>query len=112
MKLRRRLTSLLQRRLGEHKFENLRYHYYKLFVPNLGYNKEYYEGIHHSNQTYYALFAEVLHNEFKPKILLDCGCGRGGHLHVNNQPQSYWIDLFSKNGMEFDPQAVARIRKA
>lgn len=189
--------------LGEHKFENLRYHYYKLFVPNLGYTKEYYEGIRHSNQTYYALFAEVLQNEFKPKILVDCGCGhggiskeflahgcedaflfdgspdaveiarstgmknveqldfanaeaipakgdlaiclevaehiptpyagnlsrllsnvapilaftaappgQGGHLHVNNQPQSYWIDLFSKNGLEFDPQAVARIRNA
>lgn len=38
--------------------------------------------------------------------------GQGGHLHVNNQPQSYWIDLFSKQGMTYDPQAVARIRRA
>lgn len=203
MKLRRKVTSLLQQILGEHKFENLRYHYYKLFVPNLGYTKEYYEGIHHSNQSYYALFAEVLYNEFKPEVLVDCGCGhggiskeflaqgckdaflfdgspdaveiarsagmknvaqldfanaesipakgdlaiclevaehiptayagnlsrllsnvapilaftaappgQGGHLHVNNQAQSYWIDLFSKHGMAYDPQAVTSIRSA
>lgn len=201
MKIRRKFTSFLQRMLGEHKFENLRYQYYKLFVPNLGYNKEYYEGIRSANHAYYALFAEVLCNEFQPEILVDCGCGhgaiskeflahgckdaflfdgspdaveiaraagmrnveqldfanaetipakgdlaiclevaehiptahagnlcrllsnvapilvftaappgQGGHLHVNNQPQSYWINLFSKNGMEHDPKAVERIR--
>ena len=203
MKLRRKFTSLLQRMLGEHKFENLRYHYYKRFVPNLGYSKEYYEGIRSANHSYYELFAQVLMEEFKPSTLVDCGCGhgdiskeflshgckeaflfdgspdaveiarsagmknveqldfanaetipakgdlaiclevaehiptayagnlcrllsnvaptlaftaappgQGGHLHVNNQPQSYWINLFLKNGMVYDPQAVARIRKA
>jgi hypothetical protein len=203
MKLRQRFTSPLQRLLGQNKFENLRYYYYKLFVPHLGYSKEYYEGIKHANQSYYALFAAVLMNEFKPNTLVDCGCGhggiskeflahgcdeaflfdgspdaveiarssgmrnvaqldfanaetipakgdlaiclevaehipaayagnlcrllsnvaptlvftaappgQGGHLHVNTRPQSYWIALFAENGMEFDPQAVARIREA
>jgi hypothetical protein len=202
MKLRRKFTSFLQRMLGEHKFENLRYQYYKLFVPNLGYSKEYYEGIRCANQSYYELFAQVLMEEFKPNTLVDCGCGhggisreflnhgckeaflfdgspdaveiaksagmknvaqldfisakqipatgdlaiclevaehiptahapnlchllsgaaptiaftaappgQGGHLHVNNQPQSYWIDLFAKNGMIYDAQTVARIRE-
>lgn len=202
MKLRRKFTSFLQRMLGEHKFENLRYQYYKLFVANLGYSKEYYEGIRCANQSYYELFAQVLMEEFQPNTLVDCGCGhggisreflnhgckeaflfdgspdaveiaksagmknvaqldfisatkipatgdlaiclevaehiptahapnlcrllsgaattlaftaappgQGGHLHVNNQPQSYWIDLFAKNGMIYDAQTVARIRE-
>lgn len=201
MKLRKTLTSFLQKSLGENKFENLRYYYYKMFVPNLGYNTEYYEGIRHSNQNYYALFAEALMAEFSPEALVDCGCGhggisrefinhgckqaflfdgspdavkiaqgngfpsarqldftsaksipakgdlaiclevaehipktyaahlvkllsgvapiiaftaappgQGGHLHVNNQPQSYWIDLFSEHGFSFDQKAVTNLR--
>lgn len=201
MKLRKILTSKLQQLLGEHKFENLRYYYYKFFVPNFGYSKHYYEGIRSANQTYYELFAKVLMNQFSPLVLVDCGCGhggisqeflnngckeaylfdgspdavemakavgmknvkqldftsaesipakgdlaiclevaehipaayannlcrllsgvapilvftaappgQGGHLHVNNQPQSYWINRFSKFGMRYDAKAVNEIR--
>jgi SAM-dependent methyltransferase len=36
----------------------------------------------------------------------------GGHLHVNEQPQEYWIELMRKFGMRYDGYAVASIRKA
>ena len=31
-----------------------------------------------------------------------CRPGYGGYHHVNEQPQSYWIEKFQKNGFEFD----------
>lgn len=36
--------------------------------------------------------------------------GQGGHLHVNEQPQSYWIEKMESCGMEYDSEAVAQIR--
>jgi SAM-dependent methyltransferase len=36
----------------------------------------------------------------------------GGHLHVNEQPQRYWINLMRKFGMRYDADAVASIRRA
>ena len=38
--------------------------------------------------------------------------GQGGHLHVNLQPQSWWIALMARFGMEYDGEAVQRIRAA
>lgn len=38
--------------------------------------------------------------------------GQGGYFHVNEQSQSYWIDLMKAVGMEHDVQAVRRIRDA
>lgn len=37
---------------------------------------------------------------------------QGGHLHLNEKPQSYWIDLMKSFVMEYDVEAVDRIRKA
>ena len=36
--------------------------------------------------------------------------GQGGHLHVNVQPQSYWIEMMREYHMEFDQVAVSRLR--
>ena len=38
--------------------------------------------------------------------------GQGGHLHVNEQPRDYWIELFEKYGMKYDHEALSRIRTA
>jgi|688.fasta_scaffold53162_4 2-polyprenyl-3-methyl-5-hydroxy-6-metoxy-1,4-benzoquinol methylase len=196
------ITRTLLKVLGHRSFEKLRYIYYKYFVPDLGYDKAYYEGIHSANHKYYNLLAITLMDEFHPKTLIDCGCGhgeisrefirngceeaflfdgsihavemarqngmknveqldftnaekipaqgdlaiclevaehipqayarnlcsllanaaptvvftaappgQGGHLHVNTQPQSYWIAIFNSFGMDFDEDAVQRIRK-
>jgi SAM-dependent methyltransferase len=37
--------------------------------------------------------------------------GQGGHLHVNEQPQCYWIERMESWGMRYDAEAVARIRQ-
>jgi SAM-dependent methyltransferase len=36
--------------------------------------------------------------------------GQGGHFHINEQPQKYWIDLFKSAGMSFDQDAVTEFR--
>lgn len=33
-----------------------------------------------------------------------------GHHHVNPQEESYWIDLFTKHGFEFDQEMTLKIR--
>jgi SAM-dependent methyltransferase len=38
--------------------------------------------------------------------------GQGGHLHVNEQPREYWIQLMESHGMRHDNQTLARIREA
>lgn len=38
--------------------------------------------------------------------------GQGGHLHVNEQPQKYWIELMESFSMRYDPQSVDRVRRA
>ncbi|QIZ69176.1 class I SAM-dependent methyltransferase [Oxynema aestuarii] len=38
--------------------------------------------------------------------------GQGGHLHLNEQPQSYWIELMRSFSMTYDPEAVARMRQS
>jgi len=38
--------------------------------------------------------------------------GQGGHLHLNMQPRSYWIEKYAALGMGYDEAAVARIRSA
>jgi len=37
--------------------------------------------------------------------------GQGGHFHINEQPQKYWIDLFTDSGMGFDQDAVSGFRR-
>ncbi len=38
--------------------------------------------------------------------------GQGGHLHVNEQPASYWDALFAEHGYAFDVQRSARLSSA
>jgi len=37
--------------------------------------------------------------------------GQGGHLHVNEQPQEYWIHLMESFSMRYDRQSVERVRR-
>jgi len=37
--------------------------------------------------------------------------GQGGHLHVNEQPQEYWIHLMESFSMRYDRRAVEEIRR-
>ena len=37
--------------------------------------------------------------------------GQGGHYHVNCQPHSYWIDMFSKLDYQLNEDIVAAFRK-
>lgn len=37
--------------------------------------------------------------------------GQGGHGHINEQPQSYWIDLFEAAGRPYDEAATTWARK-
>jgi SAM-dependent methyltransferase len=37
--------------------------------------------------------------------------GQGGHLHVNEQPQEYWIHFMESVSMRYDPRAVEEIRR-
>lgn len=36
--------------------------------------------------------------------------GQGGHHHVNEQPASYWIDVFSRYGFKHDPELQSVLR--
>jgi len=38
--------------------------------------------------------------------------GQGGHLHVNEQPAEYWIDLMDRSGMAYDVEATPALREA
>lgn len=37
--------------------------------------------------------------------------GQGGHHHVNEQPESYWIDVMKKNGFEYLENTTKELRK-
>ena len=37
--------------------------------------------------------------------------GQGGHHHVNEQPQQYWIDLLTSRGWTLDTEATAWVRQ-
>lgn len=36
--------------------------------------------------------------------------GQSGHGHINEQPQSYWIEKFERRGYRYDPSASERFR--
>lgn len=38
--------------------------------------------------------------------------GQGGHFHLNEQPWSYWDELFKGCGMNQDPEGTAALRRA
>jgi len=37
--------------------------------------------------------------------------GQSGHLHFNEQPRQYWIERMRAAGMQYDGEAVTRLRK-
>lgn len=66
----------------------------------------------HIPQTYARHLCQLL-SEVAPNLVLTAAPpGQGGHLHVNEQPQSYWIELMKSFSMKYDEESVARIRKA
>jgi len=67
-------------------------------------------------------FAEHVEAEFEEnwlvaiemcKYLLISGAipGQGGHHHVNEQPNEYWIEKFTRRGYCFDAAVSARLRE-
>jgi hypothetical protein len=36
--------------------------------------------------------------------------GQGGHYHVNEQPHSYWMEKFSRRGVELDQDLTTQCR--
>ncbi len=66
----------------------------------------------HIPQSYARHLCKLL-SEVAPNLVLTAAPpGQGGHLHVNEQPQSYWIELMKSFSMRYDGESVARIRKA
>ncbi|MBD2580577.1 methyltransferase domain-containing protein [Oscillatoria sp. FACHB-1406] len=64
----------------------------------------------HIPETYALHLCKVL-SKIAPTLALTAAPpGQGGHLHVNEQPQSYWIEKMESCGMEYDAGAVAQIR--
>lgn len=37
--------------------------------------------------------------------------GQGGHHHVNERPESYWVELLAQYGLEYDKEATEDLRK-
>ena len=37
--------------------------------------------------------------------------GSGGHHHVNEQPQEYWVEKFNDNGFEFQPEVTKQLKE-
>jgi 2-polyprenyl-3-methyl-5-hydroxy-6-metoxy-1,4-benzoquinol methylase len=64
--------------VGADFYEKMRYIYYKNFVPESGYDKNYYYLNYQANNAIYSLLAKTLFNEFKPLSVVDAGCGNGG----------------------------------
>jgi len=61
-----------------------------------------------------AEFAQVIVDSIArcaPAILVTAAPpGQGGHHHVNEQPQDYWIVRFAQAGMEYDESATHELR--
>ncbi|HWB59154.1 MAG TPA: methyltransferase domain-containing protein [Chthoniobacteraceae bacterium] len=66
----------------------------------------------HLPEKYAAHLCELLSKPSPILVFTAAPPGQGGHLHVNLQPQSWWIDLMKKYGMNHDEEAVLRVRAA
>ncbi len=59
----------------------------------------------------YAQHLCKLLSEVAPIIILTAAPpGQGGHLHVNEKPQSYWIEMMNSFSLYYDAESVTRIR--
>jgi len=202
--LRNSLRPVVRLLIGERAFKKMYYLTYMKLKPDGGYDHAFYEFIENHNEGCYQLLADTFIAHFRPKSLVDVGCGSGGisaafmkagcadvhsfdysraalerararglpdvrhidlgevdhipakadlciclevaehlpeslapklcrllaetapilaltaappgqgggHLHVNEQPQEYWIRFMQKEGMRYDKEAVISIRKA
>jgi SAM-dependent methyltransferase len=60
----------------------------------------------------YAKHLCKLLSEVAPIVILTAAPpGQGGHLHVNEKPQSYWIEMMNSFSLDYDAESVARIRR-
>jgi len=73
---------------------------------DLGWSVEFLE---HVDEEYVPNFMSVF-ARCKYVVCTAAPPGHGGHHHVNEQPQQYWIDLFAKYGFEFDETETQYIR--
>lgn len=65
----------------------------------------------HIPETYALHLCKLLSKVARTLAFTAAPPGQGGHLHVNEQPQSYWIEKMESCGMQYDADAVARIHK-
>lgn len=64
----------------------------------------------HLPERHAAQFCRLLASSSDVVVMTAAPPGQSGHLHVNEQPRDYWIQLMHSCGMESDEGAVARIR--
>ena len=78
----KRLRDQIRSVIGATAYEQLRYHYYRIFVPDTGYSRNYYLGGEEANAASYPSFVHSVNARFHPKVVADVGAGSGGMSKV------------------------------
>lgn len=66
----------------------------------------------HIPEVYASHLCQLL-SEVAPVVALTAAPpGQGGHLHVNEQPREYWIELMKSFSMTYSAEIVGRLRKS
>jgi SAM-dependent methyltransferase len=71
-----------------------------------------FEVAEHVPGMYARKFCELLAAAAPAVLMTAAPPGQGGHLHVNEQPAEYWIDLMRRCGQAYDAESAAALQAA
>lgn len=64
----------------------------------------------HIPEVYVKNFCKLIIQPSKILVLSAAPKGQGGHLHINEQPKEYWVNLLKSYNMILDANSLSRIR--